>query len=418
MRKFDSLRLLLVLVLGTTPVAQATGPNIKFDQGIDATGIVDHVRKQERRRQLKPLPPPVEFNLPRELSERGIADVQPRVGLKAHEESSPSFSGPLPLPDQVACEMEGMSPSLDDPGGETIDLCGSAKSKDRIPTIGMNLAPITGPYEPLITGNEKYVEGLALKERLGTVGEGIRLSRNLIDFGKGVALPVRNLLLDRWKNQVEVPKSDLISKARPLDAKDEKLSQSGDRLIVWNARGARRGDVLEGHKKQFESLCVGELPEDAFEQCVDFESRLRSCIEAHNTSFQKLQKLAATWLRSKECLEEDGKTFREKVGEWVDERILPWIALTLAALRGDGKDNSCDLDRVELANPDNPDDRHSHCIYTCHDYPIEEGCGLSANFPESPTPPEIDEKCPDPFLHPPVQCPPPWEMGNGKNIFL
>ncbi|MBI5594587.1 MAG: hypothetical protein HY928_00710 [Elusimicrobia bacterium] len=407
-----SLRISLAFILGALAVARATEPDVRFDQGTDASGIIERAKETGRPRRFEPRPPtpllePIPFLPGWKFSSGGETNRGNDVGpLPPQAEDKRR----LPLPKQTGCDI--YPPENDDPDRQApaVDLCTASVDDSHPGSMRSAFDPLTGPYEPLVTEDGDYKKALALKEKLGTGGEGFRGSIRSLLSDKRVYPPARELLLTRWDKDIAAPRANLIAIARPLDVDDERLFGFAKRLDAWFSLIKKRFDLLVSERNELNRLCGGrQLPNDELAQCNAYNDKLNACAGRHNKSNQAREAMRVIGQKSLGCLQGKGKSFRDKVNEWV-KGILVWIGLANTAL--DGNDNTCDRTRITVANPDNPDHRHLRCIYRCQDYGPERDCGISANFggDQPPTHGEIDELCPVIHKHPPVKCPPPWEL--------
>lgn len=302
-------------------------PEIDFNNGRDASGIIEHARKQGRLRYALPLDPIEEAGPQPAGLETLPALPEPSIEVET--------TGKLPLPTGTGCEQD---PGKDDPGGETPSLCAVSKAASRNLKATM-LVPITGPYEPLPRDNPEYKDSIVLRERL------------MGDVGKTgpVPPPVRDALLNRW-NLLDAKRTELIRAARPLDTDDERLSRFARRLNVWFDRIMQRKAVLDANAATYNRVCLGRpLPEDEFRQCEAYRSRFNSCVDRHNASLRERNRLAGVWQSGKECLVRRGVPFREMVANWANRTVKPWISDAIKALEG-----SCRKVKSVRITPANP----------------------------------------------------------------
>lgn len=337
----------LLLLAGLLRAADS--PPVDFDNGRDASGIIEHARKQGRLRYALPLDP-IEEAGPQPAG----LDSLPALTEPAIEVET---TGKLPLPIGTGCEQD---PGADDPGGETPSLCAVSKAASRS-RGATTLVPITGPYEPLPRDNPEYKESLALRERIiGDVG-----------VTGPIPPPVREALLNRW-NLLDAKRTELILAARPLDTDDERLSRFARRLNVWFDLIMQRKAVLDANTATYNRLCLGRpLPDDEFRQCEAYRSRFNSCVDRHNASRRERNRLVGVWQSGKQCLEARGVPFREMVANWANRTVKPWISDAIKALAGD-----CDaVKRVNMSPPNPTDLMTGGDTLRMQGFPVHEGNG-------------------------------------------
>lgn len=287
-------------------------PPVDFDNGRDASGIIEHARKQGRLRYALPLDPIKEAGPQPAGLETLPALPEPSIEVET--------TGRLELPTGTGCEQD---PGKDDPGGETPSLCAASKAATRNLKAAA-LVPVTGPYEPLPRDNPEYKESIALRERIiGDVG-----------VTGTIPPPVREALLNRW-NLLDAKRTELIQAARPLDTDDERLSRFARRLNVWLDRINQRRTVLNANAATYNRLCLGRpLPDDEFRQCEAYRSRFNNCVDRHNASLGERNRLAGVWQSGKQCLESRGIPFREMVANWANRTVKIWNLDATKALAG------------------------------------------------------------------------------------
>lgn len=311
----------LHLVLAALPLllsaqlafAADDSPKVNFDQGVDASAILERAREKSGVSGLPPLQP---------LLQRESLPELDKISIPA---SLVEAFVSLPEPATKACD--NWDPDQDGRGSGK--SCAKSEEPNSCPEkitvhsllpksiqkIKIPKGVILGPFRPLPDQSAVYRDGLGWRQKIDPL-----------------PAPVRDPLVRDW-NGIESNRSGLINDGSNLDVEDEALYADAVRINIWRDRIDARAVVFNQWLPQYNQQCLGRpLPPDEFKTCKNWADRYNGCVNRHNASVQRYNAAVAAWKSAYASLNSRGGVFISRVQDWEILRIKPFIEQAKKAL--------------------------------------------------------------------------------------
>lgn len=311
MRRFAAVFIISLWIPAQLAKSAEKHVEVDFDQGPDATAVLNEARRLGGVSELKPLLPLMTI-APAERLARVVVPPSLKVNFW------PPSASPTSACDAYNPESDGRPAGVLTPcaGTEQVKSCSALSVRDLMPdslkSLQVPLGSIFGgPFALMPAASAVYREAYGVKGR--------------VDAAPTIPDETRGKLLTDWST-IQSVGAALKGDGSGLDVDDAALYDDAVRINIWRDRINARLKIGNQLLAQYNQGCLsGPIPPDEAAACNRWADQFNACVARHNSSAQRYKQAVDIWNANYDRLEPRVTDFRTKLQNWENTLLKVFI---------------------------------------------------------------------------------------------